>query len=137
MRELQKTYSIKDPKIPDVYLGATYTVSPSGMWSITTKDYIKEGMRQIKESMGIKIRVEKIPTRKNDHPEENESGILNNKEHRQYQSVMGMLQWIVSLCRMDICYAVSSLSRFCSCPREGHMSRALRICLGIPKEVHE
>ncbi len=40
---------------------------------------------------------------------------------------MGMLQWAVSLCRIDICFAVSSLSRFCACPREGHLSRALRV----------
>jgi hypothetical protein len=40
---------------------------------------------------------------------------------------MGMLQWVVSLCRIDICFAVSSLSRFYACPHEGHLSRALRV----------
>ena len=38
-----------------------------------------------------------------------------------------MLQWVVSLCQIDVCFAVSSLSRFCACPREGHLSRALRV----------
>jgi hypothetical protein len=62
-----------------------------------------------------------------DHPEEDKSHILDNELHTEYQSIMGMLQWVVSLCRIDICFAVSSLSRFCACPREGHLSRALRI----------
>jgi hypothetical protein len=114
MKELQK---IKDPKIPDVYLGGTYTGSPSGTWSITVKDYIKEGLRQIEGSMHIIVREEKPLTCNNDHPEEDNFPILNNEEDRQYPSVMEMLQWVVPLCRVDVCYAMSSLSRFCSCLR--------------------
>lgn len=75
MKELQK---IKDPKIPDVYLGGTYKGSPSGTWSITVKDFIKEGLRQIEGSMHIKVREEKPLTRNNDHPEEDYFPILNN-----------------------------------------------------------
>jgi hypothetical protein len=63
----------------------------------------------------------------NDHPEEDETSILNNEMHMEFQSLIGMMQWVVSLCRINICYAVSSLSRFCACPREGHMTRALRV----------
>jgi len=33
----------------------------------------------------------------------------------------------VTLGRIDICYAVSSLSRFCAAPREGHYKRLLRL----------
>jgi hypothetical protein len=73
------------------------------------------------------LREEKTPIKCNDHPEEDESEVLDNEMHTEYQSIIGMLQWIVSLCRLDICYAVASLSRFCACPREGHLSRALRI----------
>jgi hypothetical protein len=62
-----------------------------------------------------------------DHPEEDTSNILGNDMHTEYQSIIGMLQWVVSLCRIDVCFAVSSLSRFCACPREGHLSRALRV----------
>jgi hypothetical protein len=38
-----------------------------------------------------------------------------------------MLQWTVSIGRIDICYAVSSMSRFCVCPREGCLHRVFRI----------
>ncbi len=127
MKRLQEIYVIKEPKIPDVYLGATYTGDPSGNWSINAKQYIRESIRQIEQRLGIQIREEKTPMKTNDHPEEDDSPILNNDMHREYQSLVGMLQWAVSLCRIDVCYAVSSMSRFCSCPREGHFTRLLRI----------
>jgi uncharacterized protein (DUF2249 family) len=41
--------------------------------------------------------------------------------------MIGMLQWTVSIGRLDICYAVSSMSRFCISPREGHLQRVFRI----------
>jgi len=38
-----------------------------------------------------------------------------------------MLNWIVCLGRMDVAFAVTSLSRFSACPRKGHLSRLMRI----------
>jgi uncharacterized protein (DUF2249 family) len=62
-----------------------------------------------------------------DHPETDTRPLLDNIQHREYQSLIGMLQWAVKLCRIDICYATSSISRFSAAPREGHLSRVLRI----------
>ena len=41
--------------------------------------------------------------------------------------LIGMLNWIVTIGRLDVAYAVSSLSRFTSCPRKGHMERAINV----------
>jgi hypothetical protein len=127
MRKLQEIYLIKDPKTPDVYLGGSYVGNPKEKWCITAREYIKEAIKQIEGRLNIKLREEKTPIKTNDHPEEDDSPVLDNNMHREYQSIMGMLQWVVSLCRIDICFAVSSLSRFCACPRQGHMARALRV----------
>jgi hypothetical protein len=116
MKQLQEVYKIKDPKVPDSYLGATYTGHPGEKWGINAKDYIKEGIRQIEKRLGITLREEKTPIKTNNYPEEDTSNILGNEMHREYLSIMGMLQWVVSLCRIDICYAVLSLSRFCAFP---------------------
>jgi hypothetical protein len=62
-----------------------------------------------------------------DHPEEDISPLLDNEQHRLYQSMIGMLYWTVSIGHLDICYAVSSMSRFCLSPREGHLRRVFRI----------
>lgn len=51
---------------------------------------------------GYTLQEEKTPIKNNDHPEEDQSPILDNEMHTEYQSLLGMLQWIISLCRIDI-----------------------------------
>ena len=41
--------------------------------------------------------------------------------------VIGTLQWACVVGRLDICFAVSSLSRFSSNPRENHLKLALHV----------
>jgi len=62
-----------------------------------------------------------------DHPEEDSSEILGDEDHKKYMMLIGMLNWIVCLGRMDVAFSVTSLSRFSACPRKGHLSRVLRI----------
>lgn len=128
MEQLQNVYKIKNPEeCPTNYLGATYVGSPEEYWTINCKAYIKEALTNIERIHNEQLREEKTPCTTNDHPEEDESPIVNNKLHRQYQSFIGMAQWLVTLGRIDICYTVSSLSRFCAAPREGHYKRLLRL----------
>ena len=67
------------------------------------------------------------PIEKNDHPELDESELLNIDGQKQYQSMIGALQWVVSLGRFDIATAVMTMSRFRAEPRIGHMTRVKRI----------
>ena len=62
-----------------------------------------------------------------DHPEEDASEILDDAGHQRYQMLIGMLNWIACIGRMDVAFATTSLSRFTACPRQGHMDRVLRI----------
>ena len=55
-----------------------------------------------------------------DHPEEDTSEPLNDDMHQKYQMLIGMLNWIACIGRMDIGFATVSLSRFTVCPRKGH-----------------
>jgi len=66
------------------------------------------------------------------HPETDTSPLLDTAGHRQYQHLLGMLQWLVTIGRPDLCNAVASLSRFSACPRENHLQLALR-CFGYLK----
>lgn len=61
------------------------------------------------------------------HPEEDDSEILGDSDHQKYQMLVGMLNWIVCLGRIDVAFATSSLSRFTACPRKGHLDRVLRV----------
>ena len=64
---------------------------------------------------------------KGDHPELDESPLIDDDGVCQYQMLISMANWIVTLGWWDIAFAVSSLSRFNTCPHEGHFLRALRI----------
>jgi hypothetical protein len=67
------------------------------------------------------------PLERNDHPETDDSELLDKDGIQRYQSIIGSLQWAVSLGRFDITTAVMTMSGFRSAPRRGHLERAKRI----------
>jgi hypothetical protein len=68
------------------------------------------------------------PFEKNDHPEVDDTDLLDEEGVQQYQSLIGSLQWALSLGKLDITTAfMRTMSSFCSLPRKGHLERAKRI----------
>jgi hypothetical protein len=76
---------------------------------------------------GEKPRKVSSPLEQNDHPEMDDSPFLGQDETQQFQSLIGAMQWAVSIGRLDIATAVMSLSSFRAMPRRGHLERAKRI----------
>ncbi len=66
------------------------------------------------------------PLDQGDHPELDESELLDDDGVQQYQSLIGCLQWAISLGRFDIGVSVMSMSSFCAAPR--HLERVKRMC---------
>ena len=58
-----------------------------------------------------------------DHPELDDSEELGVEDTKIFQSLIGVLQWAVSLGRFDIATAVMTLSKFRAAPRQGHLER--------------
>jgi hypothetical protein len=58
---------------------------------------------------------------KKDHPEIDNSELLVNLGIKQYQSLIGPLQWLVLLGRFDIHLGVAAMSSFHVAPRQGHL----------------
>ena len=67
------------------------------------------------------------PLEPNDHPEIDTSEFLDSTGTQQYQSMVGAMQWAVSIGRLDITTAVMTLSSFRALPRRGHMDRVKRV----------
>ena len=65
---------------------------------------------------------------KNDHPKLDTTSALSKDDINKYQSLIGALQWVISLCRFDIHCAVMTMGRFRSAPHHGHLERVQRIC---------
>jgi hypothetical protein len=70
-----------------------------------------------------------------DHPEQDTCELLDMKGVKLYQSLIGSLQWIVQLGRLDITTAVMSMSSYCAAPRKGHLDRLKRIIRYLHKMV--
>jgi hypothetical protein len=76
------------------------------------------------------------PILKGDHPEIDTSELLDQDGIKDYQSLIGALQWLVSIGRFDIHTAVMTLSAFRCAPRKGHMERVKRVFGYLAKMRH-
>jgi hypothetical protein len=76
------------------------------------------------------------PLEKGDHPELDTSELLDEEGQQQYQSLIGSMQWAVSLGRFDIQVAVMSMSSFRVAPCQGHLDRLKRIYSYLAKMRH-
>ena len=52
---------------------------------------------------------------------------LNEVDAAYYQSLIGILRWMVELGRVDVCLEVSMMSSHLALPREGHLEQVLHI----------
>jgi hypothetical protein len=61
------------------------------------------------------------PLDSNDHPEVNTSKFLDEDGIQQYQSLIGSMQWAISIGHFDIAVHVMSMSSFRTLPWRGHL----------------
>ena len=99
-----------------------------GVLCMAPRQYIERMVTQYERMFAAKPRTTVTsPLEKNDHPEVDTSDFLDEEGIQQYQSLIGSLQWAVSLGRFDIATAVMTLSSFRARPRKGHLDRAKRV----------
>ena len=66
-------------------------------------------------------------------PEVDISPELNATDAAYYQSLIGILRWMVELGRVDICMEVSMMSSSLAMPREGHLGQVFHIFAYLKK----
>ena len=135
MDQIKFIFTVKSEGPPEYYLGNDFKTDSKGRWCIGCRTYIKEGIRRIETIFGS-LQKHDIPMVTGDHLEMDKTDILSDDEHTKYQMLIGMLNWIVTLGRIDIAYAVSSLSRFVAAPRKGHLKRALYVFEYLKKKFN-
>jgi hypothetical protein len=111
----------------DFYLGQSFSRNEDGEMEISVKCNIDKMMDTYVQLYGEKPRKASSPLEQNDHPEMDDSPFLRQDETPQFQSLIGAMQWAVSIGRLDITTAAMSLSSFCTMPRRGHLKRAKQI----------
>jgi hypothetical protein len=110
------------------HLGCDFFRDKDGVMCMAPNKYIDKMVSTYEQMFGCKpcTRVSS-PLEKGDHPEIDTSDLLDEKGIQQYQSLIGAMQWAVSIGRIDITTAVMTLSGFRTAPRIGHLDRARRV----------
>jgi len=99
------------------HLGCDFARDPDGTLYLMPKKFIERMAKAYESHFGTKpSKKYSTPLDKDDHPETDLSEFLNDDETRIYQSLIGTLQWAVSLARFDIASAVMTLSSFRAAP---------------------
>jgi hypothetical protein len=64
------------------------------------------------------------------------SELLEPKDTHMYQSLIGSMQWAVSLGRMDVATAIMTMLGLGAAPRKGHLERAKHMVGYLTKMKH-
>jgi hypothetical protein len=130
-------FKLKGTGTISFHLGCNFVRDKDGTLCMQPAAYIERMIATYERIFGQKPGTKHYsPMEKGDHPEIDESELLEEQGVRDYQSLIGSIQWAVSLGRIDITTAVTSLSRFRSLPRKGHMDRAKRVVGYLARMKH-
>ena len=141
---LQTSYRLRDVGLPNKFLGSNikqwkYVDNNGSMqncWALGSETYVKEACKVAEEQM--KQHNLKYPsTRRHGsnspfsstayRPELDSTLFCDNDLTTVYQTLLGVLRWIIELGRIDILHEVSLLSQYLVQPRHGHLSQACNI----------
>ena len=123
---------------PTIYLGGRVCKVrlENGVWawSFCSSQYVQSAIKNVEEYVGRPENTHlKIPSKAETplttsyRPELDVSPELMPRDSAYYQSLIGILQWIVELGRINICLEVSIMSLHLVTPKKGHLDQVLHI----------
>ena len=135
--ETKHNFKLKGSGPITYHLGCDFVRDEQGTLCMQPKKYIERMISTYERFFGSKPKESySSPLEKGDHPEFDTSELLDEDGIAKYQSMIGALQWAVSIGRIDITTAVMTLSSFRVAPRIGHLERAKRIYGYLSKMRH-
>jgi len=132
--ELKKSYTLKGVGEPEYYLGGDVIINIDEHWTkegvtmaLSADTYIKNSVARLERQMDKQFGTSSTPMAEADHPELDDSPLCTAKEATLYRSMIGSANWVVTLGRFDIAFALQSLARFGMAPRTGHLKRLEKV----------
>ena len=129
--ELGTRFTLKEKSIgpPTQYLGnkVSQVTMENGVscWSLSSSQYIQNAIKNVDiylQKAGEKPLAKcKSPWPSNYRPEIDVTPELTPAQASYYQSLIGVLRWIVELGRIDICMETSAMASMMALPRQGHL----------------
>jgi hypothetical protein len=143
--EIQKYWELKQESIgpPKIYLGGqmrkVQLENGVSCWAFGSAQYVKTAVKNVEDYLEKKG--ESLPARASTplsngyRPEIDISDELDPDDAAYYQSLIGILRWMVELGRVDICTEVSMMSSHLALPRKGHLDQLFHL-FGYLKKHH-
>ena len=130
-------FKVKGTGPIEFHLGMNFHRDEDGVLCMSPKKYIDKLLDNFNRLFG-KAPKQNIssPLEAGDHPELDTSDLLDEKGIKIYQSLIGGLQWLITLGRFDIQTHVMTMSSFRAAPRQGHLDRLKRIFGYVAKMKH-
>ena len=141
--EVGKYFELKEKSIgpPEIYLGGRMreVTLENGVkaWSFGSSQYCRAAVANVQtylQERGWKLpKKAETPIQTSYRPELDISEELNFADGAYYQSLIGILRWMVELGRVDICLEVSMLSSHMAMPRQGHLDQVFHMFAYLKK----
>jgi len=96
---------------------------------MSSNPYLERAITVVEEHIKAPLPTKSVstPLRPDYHPELDATSFLEDDAAHYYLSLIGTLQWLSELGRIDICHAVGVMSRYNALPRQGHLDAVIRI----------
>jgi hypothetical protein len=146
--ELGRYFELKSGSIgpPNLYLGGNVrkVQLDNGVecWAFGSSQYVQSAVKNVESYLAKQTRTTwKLPNKADTpmqtsyRPELDVTPELEPSDAAYYQSLIGILRWMVELGRVDICLECSMMSSHLALPREGHMHQVFHI-LAYLKKYH-
>ena len=141
--EIGRYFKLKEESIGplDIYLGGKVRKmtldNGQEAWSFSSSQYVRTAVQNVEEYLnehgnGWPERPKHL-CGQHYCPELDVTPELESEWALYYQSLIGVLRWIVELGRVDIHLEVSMMSSHLAMPREGHLEQVLRIFSHLKK----
>ena len=144
-KELGQFWELKEESIgdPKIYLGGqlrqTTLENGAKCWAFGSAQYVKAAVKNVEEHLAKRGQVlpckAKTALSNGYRPELDTSVELEPNDAAHYQSLIGILRWMVEIGRADICLEVSMMSSHLALPRKGHLEEVYHI-FGYLKKHH-
>ncbi len=120
---IKAKFPIEDSGFPKLFLGMNVDKTETGGIKICLNEFLTKIENDYKITKESKV---STPLVKGFNPYEN-SPLLNQKEQKDYQNIVGVINFTSNTCRPDISFAASLLSRFLTKPTSQHLKAAHRV----------
>ena len=143
------SYKLKGVEEPKYHLGGDFFRDSDGTLCYGAQTYIKRLTHDYAQLFGEEPKKALSPLPSGDHPKLDMSEPCGPDDTARFQSLIGAMQWTISLCHFDIANAMMTLGCYRAAPLVNHLTHTKRIvgylkqfshacnrfCTGIPNDT--